>query len=125
MHGKVVSLFDKRAHRELIARDDPRGFGYFYQRFSLDDARAYARGVLNASWARGPHGDMHCRTGIPGNQPYLEFSPKNMTLSAKLSPLGVEAELAGTLCSEVPQPVSLKFSLLPRSALPGRHACYR
>lgn len=111
--GKVVSLLDKRASRELLDTADARGLAYFYERFSLADAQAYAKGVLNESWAgpTGMHGDCHCRTGIPGDQPHLEFSPKHMTFAAQVTPLGVEAEMTGTLCAEVPQPVSLKFTL--------------
>jgi alpha-mannosidase len=109
--GKVVSLFDKRAGRELLDAADPRGLTYFYQRFSKQDALAYQDRYVRPSWANGPHGDIMSRTGIPADQPHLEFIPKNMAFSAKLTPLGVEAQLTGKLCDAVPQPVTMKFTL--------------
>jgi alpha-mannosidase len=109
--GKVSSLLDKRAGRELLDVSDRRGLAYFYQRFSKQDALTYMHGVLRPQFAHGPHGDMHCRTGIPADQPHCEFIPQGMTLATRVTPLGVEAELKGKLCDAVPQPVTLRFTL--------------
>ena len=63
--GRIVSLFDKKQLREWVDDAAPQGFGYFYERFSKQDAMAYMKGLLSSErWLR-THGDALCRTGIP------------------------------------------------------------
>ena len=90
------AVFDPHArpHRQPVGQaDQPRadrqrraqGFGYFYQRFSKQDALDCAKGYLRPGWA-GSHGDIMCRTSIPADQPHVEFTPANMSFEATVTP---------------------------------------
>ena len=109
-HGRIVSLLDKRTNRELIDADAPQGFGYFYQRFSKQDALDCAKGYLRPGWA-GTHGDIMCRTALPAEQQHVEFTPANMSFEATVTPIRVTATLAGTLSAAVPQTVRITLTL--------------
>ena len=110
--GRVISLFDKRAGRELMDDSAPLGFGYFYERFNNQDAQAFARTILSPPFrGNAIFGDILCRTGIPADQPRLDLTPSNMTFTASVTPLGAEAAMSGTLSAAVPQTVQLTFTL--------------
>ena len=118
--GRVVSLFDKRAGRELVDDSAPEGFGYFYQRFSKEDAQAYARTYITPPFRdNATFGDVMCRSGIPADQPHRDFTPANLTYTAAVTPLGVEATLSGTLSAAVPANRPADLHALPRTPLPG------
>ncbi len=108
--GRIASLVDKRTNRELIDDSAPQGFGYFYQRFSKQDALDCAKGYLRPGWA-GSHGDIMCRTSLPADQQHVEFTPADMSFEATVTPIRVTATLAGTLSAAVPQDVRITLTL--------------
>ena len=113
-HGRVTSIFDKRAGRELVDDSAPQGFGYFYQRFSGKDGDAYVDTYINPRYRGVPiFREIMGRGGnsLPADQPHVDDSPAGMNFTAQVTPIGVEAIMSGTLSASVPQTVRLAFRL--------------
>ena len=118
--GRVVSLFDKRAGCELVDDSAPEGFGYFYQRFSKEDAQAYARTYITPPFRdNATFGDVMCRSGIPADQPHRDFTPANLTYTAVRHTPWCGGDLVRNPLRRLTANRPADLHALPRTPLPG------
>ena len=94
--GRIVSLVDKRSHRELVDADAPQGFGqYLYERFGYQQITNWLAQSLYPQYKA--HRYLFAAYDMPPDGSYASALPENMTLSVDRTAIDVSAVMTGVL----------------------------
>ena len=109
-HGRIASLVDKRANRELVDTNAPQGFGqYFYERFGRKEITDYLNTAIYPQYTA--HRNIMAKGDLPEST-YQSGLPKNLKLRFEESPIAVSGVMFGTLPGPGPaQTVAIRLTL--------------
>lgn len=111
-HGRIASLLDKRAGRELVDGSSTQGFGqYLYERFDSNNVAAYVKAYvkIQTDWAAAELG----KPNLPPAREtsYQAASPTECILSLTQSAGAVTAMLRSSPTARLPSVVTLRLTL--------------
>jgi len=109
-NGRIASLVDKRAGRELVDASAPQGFGqYFYERFGRQEVIDYLNTAIYPQYTA--HRNIMAKGDLPQSI-YQSGLPKNLKIRFEQSPIAVSAVMFGTLPGPGPaQTVASRLTL--------------
>jgi len=109
-NGRIASLVDKRADRELVDASAPQGFGqYFYERFGRQEVIDYLNTAIYPQYTA--HRNIMAKGDLPEST-YQSGLPKNLKIRFEKSHIAVSAVMFGTLPGPGPaQTVASRLTL--------------